>query len=475
MNKNRRAILFILILGSVWNISLPYYGWFWDAVTARAFVDPITAQSVFIFTSCIFQCLFTFIINLRTIKTALVTGMSVSLVLVYAIWLLPQLQIHYIGYAILGIFSGLYFASFIIMLIYGFDLDMKIEAGALYVLGASLLDIMLNFLAGHLSMSLSIILVSLLFPVALWFSREFKAEELIEPASIPEQPFPVKLFSVLGIVYVAAYINHGVLITGFNHSMAGLERVLPPYLAVGAAACFLIYALSKKVSLFTVLNTSLICLALAYAVFIHSNSQTPTATVLYVLSERLFKLFAFSFAPFILLKYGRNYNALRIGILYAGFGAFLGVYIGHQTYQLFEGDITALSTVFLIVFLMCMFCIPLMSRCVDGELERELKDEDRPDVEICAADDPVGNDPPVSPLVMVNESLEKGRRLTARELEVAAYLLERYDYATIADELCISKNTLKVHVRRIYQKLQVSGRKEMIEMVSPYHKSSTNM
>jgi len=61
----------------------------------------------------------------------------------------------------------------------------------------------------------------------------------------------------------------------------------------------------------------------------------------------------------------------------------------------------------------------------------------------------------------VNRSLPTGGRLTPRELEIAAYLLERMDYETMAMRLLISPNTVKTHARNIYDKLGVSGRKGM--------------
>jgi len=61
----------------------------------------------------------------------------------------------------------------------------------------------------------------------------------------------------------------------------------------------------------------------------------------------------------------------------------------------------------------------------------------------------------------VNELLPIEAKLTEREIEVATYLLERFDYDSIAHRLYISPNTLKTHVKHIYHKLDVAGRKEL--------------
>ena len=67
----------------------------------------------------------------------------------------------------------------------------------------------------------------------------------------------------------------------------------------------------------------------------------------------------------------------------------------------------------------------------------------------------------VKMLMCTNHLLPRGANLTRREIEIAALLLERLDYHTIASKLFISPNTLKTHVKHIYDKLKVANRKEM--------------
>ena len=55
--------------------------------------------------------------------------------------------------------------------------------------------------------------------------------------------------------------------------------------------------------------------------------------------------------------------------------------------------------------------------------------------------------------------------LSSRELTVARYLASRLTYKEIAAELFVSTNTLKTHVKRIYQKLGVSSRAEAVTEV----------
>ncbi len=56
--------------------------------------------------------------------------------------------------------------------------------------------------------------------------------------------------------------------------------------------------------------------------------------------------------------------------------------------------------------------------------------------------------------------------LTARETDVIELLAQGRDIATIEKELCISRNTAKMHIRHVYQKLDVHSKQEVIDLVA---------
>lgn len=58
------------------------------------------------------------------------------------------------------------------------------------------------------------------------------------------------------------------------------------------------------------------------------------------------------------------------------------------------------------------------------------------------------------------ETLMKGCGLTNRESEIAWLLYRGYTNRQIGEELFIAETTVKKHVSHIYEKMQVSGRKE---------------
>jgi DNA-binding CsgD family transcriptional regulator len=58
------------------------------------------------------------------------------------------------------------------------------------------------------------------------------------------------------------------------------------------------------------------------------------------------------------------------------------------------------------------------------------------------------------------------RRLTTRQTQITALLLDGYRYAEIANSLFISENTVRYHVYQIYKSLRVRGRRDLLSHLS---------
>ncbi|CAM1345115.1 response regulator transcription factor [Tenacibaculum amylolyticum] len=65
--------------------------------------------------------------------------------------------------------------------------------------------------------------------------------------------------------------------------------------------------------------------------------------------------------------------------------------------------------------------------------------------------------------VVESFQLPHEKELSERENQILTLLAKGKSYASIADELYLSVNTIKTHTRNIYEKLQVNSKKEIIE------------
>lgn len=62
--------------------------------------------------------------------------------------------------------------------------------------------------------------------------------------------------------------------------------------------------------------------------------------------------------------------------------------------------------------------------------------------------------------------------LTNREEEVLRMVLLGRDAPSISEELCISSNTVKTHIKRIYRKVDIHSRQELADMVEDFERSA---
>lgn len=70
---------------------------------------------------------------------------------------------------------------------------------------------------------------------------------------------------------------------------------------------------------------------------------------------------------------------------------------------------------------------------------------------------------------MVFAQLPEDKMLTAKEVEVIEKMLDGKTRKEIADELNISENTVKTHLKHIYEKLEISNKQELLNLI---HKGS---
>ena len=63
----------------------------------------------------------------------------------------------------------------------------------------------------------------------------------------------------------------------------------------------------------------------------------------------------------------------------------------------------------------------------------------------------------------VNREKAKAQQLSDREIEVLQLLAQGHSNQQIADQLFVSLNTIKTHISKIYQKLNVSKRTQAVQ------------
>lgn len=65
-------------------------------------------------------------------------------------------------------------------------------------------------------------------------------------------------------------------------------------------------------------------------------------------------------------------------------------------------------------------------------------------------------------------ALQSARGLSPRQGEIINLVAHGYDAAAIGEKLCLSENTVRTHIKRVYQRLDIHSKRELVELVAAH-------
>ena len=77
--------------------------------------------------------------------------------------------------------------------------------------------------------------------------------------------------------------------------------------------------------------------------------------------------------------------------------------------------------------------------------------------------------------IILNEFLKNIKTLTPAEYSVFSLYARQYNAKEIAESLCLSINTIKTHTKRIYSKLNINSKEELILYVEMLRESGRDI
>lgn len=489
MDKSQRVNLWSIILGCSWTASILYYGFLWNDFSAGSPDKVPSVQTVLLCIHFLALLATSFIISVKNSKQLISIGMISSLVLSLFIWFIPGIRVYYAAFALLGVTTGVMYAGFCVRFIYSFTQNIRIKATALYLLGMYFIPYALDYIYKILDHNIVFITVTLLLAAAFYLLQISRDETLTSSESILESPFPYKLIILLAVVLLIGYFNSGMIVTNI-YNFYGPSLAKWPIVLIEQVSLLLVYLvfcfINSRINRFAILYFAFIFIGFTYLFCIISNTDNTFARITSVIAVSLFHLFTFSFVADIALKYGRNLNVLRAAILAVVIGAIAGELIGKEGGKLYAGNNILLFGVSMGILFVSLMIIPWLAGYINAMKPADLKlktpednvgimtDKAIPEAAVSEASvvqlkirtvntaTPAWNEL----LISANSKLPAVKRLTAKELEAAVLLIDRLDYKTIAEEMNITVNTLKVHIKHIYQKLDVSSKKQLAEALA---------
>jgi|GEM_PF-1137483 len=457
MNKGRRISFLILVLFMSWISLFHFYGPLLTKLVSRSSFSRDAAQTAIIAAYFSFVSLFTFLIKPGNVKKLMDVGLIASICVSALMWFRPETQ-ALLSYVFVGAAAGVATVSYSYIYVYSFTPDSRVRYTALYFSVYYSVAVIFGYAASILGDNAAFALITLLPIGIICVNRIFRIEMLVSPEDIPKRPFPRKLILLMGAIIFITYLNTGIEANLYN--MGESLNSTAQYNITQVAVLLIMFFLSSRIHSFSLIYCGFIFKGISYVLYMLTGSTNILIPHLVIASISVIDLFNFCMIGNIALKYGYSFTVFRISLVLGAVGAIMGELAGNTLMSVFELDSVFVSGIALIVLLISLLIMPLLQRHI-GIYENPQK---KPD-EKSGEDNQKDYTDIIEKLKQVNSALPKGNYLTPKEMEVAVFLIERFDYVTITQKLYITENTLKSHIKRIYQKFDVSGRKELAEQV----------
>lgn len=265
-----------------------------------------------------------------------------------------------------------------------------------------------------------------------------------------------KLPRVLSLTIVVVGMMEGVTAVVDEVNMGPIDKMVVFSLAfIAAAALCAVVLLRMRISYNRALYR--VCIPLVSVglslLVLDSFLALDMGTFLVLVGRQLFAASLLALVVYLSRYHGSDYYLLVLGVL---IGAMVGNLVGLLLYQIPwpAGEGHLISPVLLVLVLVFSLVISLY-----------LMDESnmRTHWGMIAVDDV--QETPGLTLDQSCEALGIRRGLTQRELDVVKHIVRGRDRHAIAERLFISEGTVKVHMRNIYQKLDIHSKQELITLV----------
>jgi DNA-binding CsgD family transcriptional regulator len=474
-SRSFRSLLLILILGSGWRLYLYYDRGFWAMLVEHTANRPDVAWLVFVIGIYALTYFGLLIIRDSNARVIALVSLAASLILSIGIRVLPALQTHYVAFALLGVSTGLFNAAIIYYGSSGVPPEGRLPIVALVVLGFTVVVYALTYAARTWGFDLAFAIASALLLVCFFLSRGYSPPPLTSGQETARPPFPTGLVVASGVTIFVGYFGNYL-----NQSGTGTQDMSfgnPPFAALGfivrAVICLFFLVAGRRIRIVHVLYVTQGCTVLAFAMSMLKTESNLAAWIFYSASNIVGTIALYALISAVAYKYLKRPQTFALLLLLTGAGIVFGYLAGTAVQRYLGASPLFFRVVPLIIFCSCFFVLPFTIRAIDREV-----DLDRASTPGFFARGPRRIPGAVresdvidfrrritESLAALNTTFDKEYRLTTREKEIASYLVERYDYETIATKLFISVNTLKAHAKSIYRKYDISNRKSLIALI----------
>ncbi|SDK11826.1 response regulator transcription factor [Natronincola ferrireducens] len=469
LEKDQRKLSIISFsLFAGWLLSLPFEGQILYSLMENADKDGALHNTIAMMTHFVgLSITGLFIKKQVAAKLAMITSAIVCL-LGSLIFFLPVSILWYISLGAISFFAGIFVASWGFYFKVYSQSQERFKTAADVLIFSNILMIFINGIAVNISAFIGLVIAMLILMggTLLTFRLEDFSEEIscskinLEKTSekIPNSLRPlVTLCLFILVITINSGLMYRVVIPAFaHHQLLTSYYWAIPYIV----ALFFLRNAKDQVNRGYILYIALAMIGLSYVSFMWLDRSITSYFIINTLMLAAFgvfdlfwwsilgEFFDYSQNPVQVLGIGLSMNVLGITI-----GGIVGNNLMYYEGLYYKATLVALTIVFVIITL-----LPILHM----QLTRFLKSH----VFLFKFANMKENQQQIA-----MASFREKKQLTDRETEIIELLLKGYTYKGIAENLCISENTMKYHVKNIYQKLSINSKMELIKIFSEEEKT----
>ena len=457
--NHRKASIIVFSLYFSWLLALPFEGQVLYAIANLHNIDP---QGLIFFTIAahflgLLSCGF-FVKNIKIVKRIMIFSI-LSCILGSTIFFFSFSIIWYISLICTSFLSGISVGSWGFYFKAYTPSNERIKTAADVLIYSNILMIIINMIAINISpyigLFVSIAMLMGAFLFALKLPSDYRTVNKDSSTEAPKLLNPTKPLIFLCLFIVIITINSGLMYQVINPSFAHHKGLVSWYWAVPyIIALSVMKNLSPKFNRAYILYVAIAMIGFAFLSFMTLDRSAGSYLIVNTLmlgACGVYDLFWWSILG-EMLDYSNNpAKILGIGLSFNVLGVLFGGIVGSITISSdphnYNSSIIALVVVFTILIM-----LPLLNKRLSVLLKNHVFLSELSQMSSNERKKIIGS--------FVENSL-----LTGRESEIASLLLKGRTYKMIADELYLSENTVKTHIKNIYSKLNIQSKTELVKLM----------
>ena len=377
----------------------------------------------------------------------------------HLLMLIPSSFIWYFGMVVSGVCSAFYILGWSYFFSFSSEVDRRVDIMVPVIVASNLILVGMSRVENWFSFPVLWVLSSglLVATMVILIRMPLKLKKRLS-APMASQPMPKILLGIIGLFIFSIYINGGfmyriilpVMEEGFENP-GSFQNVT--YILVLVA----IYKFRRKISYDLLLYLGVGLLGLAFVSFALLDKGIAGFFMAIGLVEASFSiidLFIWTVMSNLAFVYGSSFQFFGIAMAATTGSILVGDLIGDRLLHIGANHrlITALlasASIFIALIVM-----PWLSRFIESKMmwmnkEKDSKQEDGEPQD-----------------VFITQFLSIGDELTDRQMEITRLVLKGMTNKEIAEQLFISENTVKTHIKNVCNKFGVTKKRDLIHLAT---------